>query len=150
MFSTATQMTRHWLYQNIQVGNVQGADMLRVALPEALALQIVNDEYGEEAVNGLLKKKKDAYGKERGNDPNVEPPLIYADGIDYLERNKGTTAIYNLSKALGFEDFNKELTTLVDKFQERPVQFLWLYEHLKARLPEAFMKQVENDFERVN
>ena len=150
MFSTATQVIRHWLYQNIYIGNVQGADMLKVALPEALALQIVYNDYGEEAVNGLLKKKKDAYGKERGNEPNVEPPLIYADGIDYLEKNKGTRAIYELSRALGFEGFNRGLTTLIEKSQKQPVQFLLVYEHLKARLPEALMKKVEEDFETVN
>ena len=150
MFSTATQIIRHWLYQNIHIGNVQGADMLKVALPEALALQIVNDHYGEDAVNGLLKKKKDAYGKERGNEPNVEPPLVYADGIDYLEKNKGTIVMYNLSQKLGFGDFNKELVTVIKEFRQQPVQFGLLYRSWKTKLLESEVNEIAEDFEKVN
>ncbi|MDN5217302.1 hypothetical protein QQ020_34835 [Fulvivirgaceae bacterium BMA12] len=149
MFSTATQLMRHWLYQRVLIGNVQGADILKVALPEALALQVVRQTYGEEAVDGLLQKKKDAYGKERGNEPNVEPPLIYADGVDYLEKNKGTVAIYALSQKLGHQAFNREMLQVIDKFDRQAMSFSTLYNHLKTRLPADLVDQVAYDFEKV-
>lgn len=150
LFSTATQVIRHWLFQHMPIGNVQGADMLKVALPEAVALQIVHKHYGEETVEGLLKKKQDAYGKERGNEPNTEPPLIQADGIDYLEKNKGTIALYHLSRGLGFSAFNKELVAVIDEFKQQVMQFGLLYDLMKTRIPEHLANDIKEDFEKVN
>ena len=150
MFSTATQVIRHWLFHQMRIGNVQGADMLRVALPEAIALQIVQQEYGEDAVSRLLEKKQNAYGKGRGNEPNTEPPLVFADGIDYLEKNKGTIAMYNLSRSLGFPTFNRELATVINTFRQEVMQFVMLYAHMKKSVPQTRLKDIEKEFETVN
>ena len=47
------------------------------------------------------------YNKERFNDPNGEPPLLYADGKEYLEPNLGALSLYDWSKELGHADLNE-------------------------------------------
>ncbi|TRX54332.1 hypothetical protein FNH22_19650 [Fulvivirga sp. M361] len=148
-FSIATQMISHWIHQNVQVANVQGADMLTKALPQALALQVVKSAHGERAVTGLLDKKKSFYGKERGNEPNQEPPLIYADGIDYLEGNKGTMAMYDLSLTIGLGNFYGKLKSWISENENNHVIFEDLYRSLTANLNQSQKTKAANDFEKV-
>ena len=148
-FSVTAQLVSHWLYQNVQIGNVQGADMLKVALPEALAMHVVRGLHGEEAVDGLLEKKKNAYGKERGNEPNAEPPLIYADGADYLETNKGTTALYKLSLAMGIKSFTATINTWIQEQKGNYVHFKSLYDRLFLKLDGGEKEKIRVNFEEV-
>ena len=148
-FSVAAQLVSHWLYQNVQIGNVQGADMLKVALPEALALHVVHGLHGETAVDGLLEKKKNAYGKERGNEPNLEPSLIYADGADYLETNKGTIALYKLSLAMDIKSFTDTINTWIREQKGKYVHFKGLYDRLFLKLDGSQKEKIRVDFEEV-
>ncbi|MEO0331303.1 MAG: hypothetical protein AAF223_06415, partial [Bacteroidota bacterium] len=90
-----------WVQNQLRIANVQGADMLTKALPEAIGLQFVERTFGEEAVQLLIDKKMDKYAKDRNNEPNKEPALLYADGAEYLEENKGAVALYQLIEAVG-------------------------------------------------
>lgn len=148
-FSVASQVISQWLFQNIQIANVQGADMLREALPGALALEVVKSMLGNEAVDGLLEKKKNFYGKERGNEPNQEPPLIYADGMAYLEANKGTIALYALSKKLGSDQFMAALNKWIAMNDGSLVHFKSLYDGLFEQVALQGRPQVKKDFEMV-
>lgn len=148
-FSVATQLIRHWLNQNLHLANVQGADMLKTALPEALALQVVRSGHGEEAVDVLLEKKKNVYEKERGNEPNHEPPLIYADGVDYLEENKGTIALYKLSEVMGPVSFTSRLSQWVKQKNDHNAVFKDLYEEWSLHLTASQSKEIRVDFEEV-
>lgn len=126
-FTLASDLMAHWVMQNVAMPNVQGADMLRYALPECLAIQVVENSYGDEGTDWLLTKKQGLYSRERGNEPNVEPPLLKADGIEYLERNKGTIELYRLSKKIGFGVFNGILRDWVLKSGDSPRTFEDLY-----------------------
>ncbi|MEM1119257.1 MAG: ABC transporter permease [Bacteroidota bacterium] len=125
-----TSLAQHWLQANLAIANVQGADMLKIALPEALSLQFVQQTYGDEAVELLLAQKIKLYNRERFNDPNGEPPLLYADGKDYLEANAGALALYDWSRAIGFDKFNDVVRGLVDV--DDSLTFEDLYEQLLA------------------
>jgi ABC-2 type transport system permease protein len=105
----ASQIINQWIDSNIKIANVQGADMLKIALPEALALFFIDEELGNEALEIILKKKKDRYAKDKNNEANVEPPLLYADGVDYLERNKGALVIHQTIRELGTKEFTQAL-----------------------------------------
>ncbi|MEM1216835.1 MAG: hypothetical protein AAGJ82_14170, partial [Bacteroidota bacterium] len=98
-----------WIQRQLRIANVQGADMLRKALPEAIGMQFVRTAFDDEAVELLRKKKMDKYAKDRNNEPNQEPALLYADGIDYLEVNKGAVVLYDTMEAMGWEQFQKRL-----------------------------------------
>ena len=89
--------------------NDQGADMLQLALPEALAMHYVKEELGEEAVDLIIQKKNDLYNKDRYNEPNQEPVLLNADGAEYLEENKGAIALYNTSNEIGLSKFVEKI-----------------------------------------
>ncbi|MEM6844700.1 MAG: ABC transporter permease, partial [Bacteroidota bacterium] len=92
--STVAQIVKHWVHRNTNIANVQGAEMLSVALPETLALQALESKFDREAVQLIIQKKEGFYAKEKNNEPTKEPALIYADGIEYIESGKGTVALY--------------------------------------------------------
>lgn len=147
--TVASQLIGHWLYQNVKIGNVQGADMLKIALPEALALHVIKSTYGEEAVDGILQKKQNYYSKERGNEPNKEPQLIYADGVDYLEGNKGVIALYELSETTDLGVFTTTLKEWIQNQNGTYACFKDLYDLFIPRLESNEKEKVNVWFEKV-
>ena len=147
-FTVASQMIEQWLFSNVKIGNIQGADMLKIALPEALALHVVESKYGEEAVDGILEKKQNFYSKERGNEPNQEPPLIYADGAEYLEPNKGVIALYELSNVLSKEYFIQILNDWINMEPYSYKSFKNLYDQVLP-LVTLDKENIQNNFEMV-
>ncbi|MEM9897418.1 MAG: hypothetical protein AAF789_13715 [Bacteroidota bacterium] len=152
-FTLASNIVKHWVMQNVPTANVQGADMLRKALPEALAVQVIRKEYGEKGVDWLITKKQGLYSRERGTEPNTEPPLVAADGIAYLEENKGTIELYRFSELLGFESFNTSVknwsrgldtnATFADLYQDL------LESEILKQVPLGDMDRLKDAFEKV-
>jgi ABC-type transport system involved in multi-copper enzyme maturation permease subunit len=139
-----------WLQRNLSIANVQGADMLRAGLPEALALQFVEKTLGEEALNHLVQKKKDKYGKDRNNEPNLEPVLIYADGAKYLEENKGAVALFKLMKTIGIQKFNSILIQWADENKLELKRFVDFYLRLLNEVPTSEKESIKQLFEVVD
>jgi len=106
--------------------------MIWTALPCALALQIVESRGGIREVEALFVKMRKTYHKDRTNEPIKEPPLIFADHIDYLEGNKGTMALYKLAGTIGFDRFNRFVGKWVTE-SEDPLVFYDFYEKLKKK-----------------
>ena len=125
--TVASLVFRHFIQSRVHIANVQGADMLSIALPEALALEFVKELLGEEAFEKILKKKQDFYGKERNNDPNGEPSLLYADGPEYLEINKGAIALNKVINKIGIDSFSQLLTDWCKVNQGKFVRFQDFY-----------------------
>ena len=148
-YSIVRELIKQWVYQNLFIANVQGADMLRVALPDAIALHFIKQKFGEALVDRHVDKKIDRYGKGRGNEPNKEPPLLYTDGIDYLEANKGTLELYGLIQELGDPLFNQTLVKLAEKNALKPTTFKHLYETLIHQLPKDKQADIVKRFETV-
>ena len=148
-YSIVRELIKQWVYQNLFIANVQGADMLRVALPDAMALHFIEQKFGGALINRYVDKKIDRYGKERGNEPNKEPPLIYADGIDYLEANKGTLELYGLIQELGAPVFSQTLVKLAEKNALNSTTFKHFYEALIHQLPKDKQADIVQRFETV-
>jgi ABC-type transport system involved in multi-copper enzyme maturation permease subunit len=148
-YSITRELIKQWIYQNLSIANVQGADMLRLALPDAMAMYFIKNRFGEQLVDQHLEKKEDRYKKGRGNEPNIEPPLLYADSIDYLEANKGSVELYHLIRELGAFRFNQTLVKWTEDNALKPVTFKHLYERLIRRLPEDQRTDVMKRFETV-
>lgn len=133
-----------WIQENAQIANVQGAEMLVEALPEAIGLQFVKEVFGGEALQLLADKKMEQYAKDRNNEPNLEPPLLYADGAEYLEINKGATVLSNLITAIGLKRFTSILLEWAEANKGQKVTFQSLYETLINNLStESRQKWVE-------
>ena len=126
----AREMIRQWIAANGFVADVQGADMLWTALPSALALQIVDSRMGSDQVKQLFVKMRRKYHKNRNNEPNKEPSLLFGDHIEYLEANKGTMALYKLAGEVGFDNFNKFVRTWITD-SSGPLVFKDLYMSLQ-------------------
>ncbi len=131
---------------NLRIANVQGADMLIKALPEALGLQFVQEVFGDEAVELLIKKKMDKYGKDRKNEPNTEPVLLYADVADYLEVNKGAVELYRLIDRIGLAKLKTGLQQAAGNEPKRLV-FASFYQSLKVGVSKAIQDDMEKAFE---
>lgn len=130
--SVAREMFRQWVLENGLLADVQGVEMLWTALPEALALGLLEQRDGEERVAVILDKKRRKYGKDRGAEPNQEPPLLYADGIGYLEGNKGTLALYHLSRSIGHDRLLRFVREWFGMQEGRPLVFKDFYDYLKS------------------
>lgn len=139
-------LARHWVYQNIKLADVQGATMLKTALPEAFGLLFVRETLGDEAVSMLIESKMDKYAKERNNEPNTEPPLLYADDIEYLEINKGAVYLYRLMLDMQPETFAQYLQKWVDTNRGSYTTFKGLFDYMKPNISPGTVA----DFETVN
>ena len=148
-YSIVRELIKHWVYQNLFIANVQGADMLRIALPDAIALRFIEQKFGEALIDRYLDKKVDRYRKGRGNEPNREPPLLYADGVDYLEANKGTLTLYYLIQELGAPLFSQTLIKLAENNTLKPTTFQHFYEQLIPQLPKNKQVDIMKKFETV-
>ncbi len=148
-FSVITQLIKQQLLSNIGFANVQGAEMLNTALPQAIALQMIKQKFGEEIVSDYLTQKKNTYEKGRGNEANTEPPLIFADGSSYLEENKGTYELYALSNRIGFDIFNTIIKDYIRHNTGSLIVFKNLYLQMYNAVPESKKKQVKAAFEQV-
>lgn len=138
-----------WIQDNLRMANVQGAEMLSKALPEAIGLQLVKEVFGDEAVKLLKEKKMEKYAKDRNNEPNEEPSLLFADGVDYLEVNKGAVALYELSEALGLESFIASLNEWVAEKGSDYVHFKDLYDQLIVKVSNDDKSKIKERFEEV-
>ncbi|MEO9514087.1 MAG: hypothetical protein ABJN84_03140 [Flavobacteriaceae bacterium] len=138
-----------WEQKNISIANVQGADMLIKALSEAIGLQFVKETLGKEAVELLVQKKMDKYAKDKNNEPNTEPVLLYADGAEYLEVNKGAKALYTLSETIGHESFNDYVLKWTKDSNDKHVRFIDLYKTLLAKVPGEEKKEMKSIFEKM-
>lgn len=136
-----------WLQKSILPANVQGADMLMKALPETFGLQFVKEMLGEEAVELLIEKKMDKYAKDKNNEPNTEPTLLFADGTDYLEVNKGATSLYSLAKVIGFDEFKTVLLSWTAKHSGKSVRFIDFYKEVMNKVPTNKKEELKAIFE---
>ena len=141
--STASQMIKHWLQSKANIANVQGGNMLSKALPEALALQLLKEKLGKDALAHIIQRKKDFYGKEKNNEANTEPPLLYADGIEYLEENKGVIVFHEIIEHIGDKSFIKLLNRYLKEYHNKNISFEGFYTQLKPLLSSALIQKIE-------
>ncbi|MEM1337984.1 MAG: hypothetical protein AAGF96_09550 [Bacteroidota bacterium] len=143
-------LAKLWLQKSLTVANVQGADMFILGLPEAISLQFVKENLGEEAVDLLIKKKTDKYAKDKNNEPNIEPSLIHADGTDYMEENKGAIALNRVQELIGKEKFNRLVLEFITEQPDQPKVFIDLYQKLLEAVPTLEKVKVRQMFETVD
>jgi hypothetical protein len=133
----------------MRVADVQGADMLFVALPEAYALYRVKEKFGDGVLKIYLDKKQTRYAKGRGNESNTEPPLLHADGADYLEANKGAMELLNVMQTVGVVTFTECLTSWVQANTSKKPVFKDFYREISKRYPADGKELLAEAFERV-
>ena len=128
----SAQVFKHYIQSNILIANVQGANMLKVGLAEALSLQLLQEMLGKKAYELLTKKKMEKYSKDRTKEANKEPALIHDDGADYLAITKGGVELHRALEEIGFEKFTAILKKWVGTQKGRHTTFESL---LKALSP---------------
>lgn len=148
-YTLCREVFAQWVQQNMQVADVQGADMFLKAIPEAYALAYVQRQFGDDILDIYLEKKQGRYSKGRGNESNTEPPLIYADGADYLEVNKGAMELLKVIQDLGMERVSETLKTFQYAASGKPVVFKDFYTELKSMYPAEKTMELVAAFEEV-
>jgi len=148
-FSVITQLVRQKLMSQNEIANVQGANMLSIALPQVIALQAVQEKFGDKIVDSYLETKRNNYQKGRSNEANIESPLLYADGSDYLEPNKGVVALYEISKILSPKIFNQSVSYYMTTENGQLKTFKGLYKLLLSKSPTAKTNSIKNKIEHL-
>lgn len=145
-YTICREMVAQWVQQNMQVADVQGADMLLKALPEAYALWYVKEKFGNEVLQIYLDKKQERYGKGRGIEANVEQPLIFADGADYLEVNKGAMELLKVIETMGIENFSEIFKSYLNTQVGAKMVFKDLYRKIEFYYPNNMKETLKQDF----
>jgi len=148
-YALCREIFKQWVKQNLHVADVQGAQMLLTAIPEAYALAFIEEKFGKETLQIYLDKKHERYSKGRGNEANIEPPLICADNPDYLEENKGATELLNVINVLGIEKFSALFTDWLAIKTNQNLVFIDFYNELKIAYPENKKDELISAFEIV-
>lgn len=130
----ASSVFKQWIQAHIRMADVQGADMLQTAIPEALGMVFIQNKEGKNAIKILHEKKMNSYIRHKNNEPNIEPPLLYADGADYLAQNKGAIAIYKTIEEIGIQKFVSTIHKIADKSRQERVSFQDFYDEIKPML----------------
>lgn len=60
--------------------------------------------------------------------------MLYADGIDYLEENKGTLVLYHLSRSIGHEELLRHVREWFGTQEDKPLVFKDFYDYLKNEM----------------
>lgn len=141
--TVVAQICKQWLYANLKIANVQGASMLKTALPEAIALQFLKKELSKEAVELIFEAKNGQYIKGANVASNKEPALLYADDTDYLEVNKGAIEMYNLINEVGAKPFYQILKTWLSEEPTQYKTFLSFFERIKSKLSSETITKFE-------
>ncbi|MBX2923185.1 MAG: hypothetical protein KF746_13380 [Chitinophagaceae bacterium] len=97
-----------------------------------------------------IKRKISDYKKERDAEANQEPALVYTDGAEYVERDKGGVVFCRLKERTGKLD--DMLKTYFEQASEsgNAVTGKALVDYLKNHLPVEIQEQIKTDFEEVN
>jgi hypothetical protein len=148
-YTSCREVFKHWIKQNLHVADVQGAELILTAIPEAYGLALVEEKFGEKTLQIYLDKKHERYSKGRGNEANIEPPLVYADHPDYLEENKGATELLNVMHVIGLTEFSTLLNNWVSKNSGKNLVFMDFYNKLKAAYPNSKKEELVTAFENV-
>jgi len=148
-YTTCREIFKQWIKQNVHVADVQGAEMILTAIPEAYGLALVKEKFGDETLQIYLDKKHERYSKGRGNEANVEPSLVYADNPGYLEENKGATELLNVMYVIGINKFSILFNNWVSENSDKNLVFFNFCKELKAAYPDAKKADLVEAFERV-
>jgi len=148
-YAICREICTQWIHQNLHIADVQGADMMLKALPEAYALFYIQERFGDDLLQVYLDKKNDRYGKGRGNESNIEPPLIYADGADYLEANKGAMELLHVIEEIGIGQFSALLMEWKTKTTRTNAVFYDFYTSLLKNYPDGKKARLVQAFENV-
>ncbi|MCY3998204.1 MAG: ABC transporter permease [Flavobacteriaceae bacterium] len=139
-FTVYSSLFKHWVLANSNIANVQGAEILTQAIPGGLALLAIANN-NQAAADYLLEKKWQYYAKEKNDEPNNEPPLLFADGMAYLEQSKGVVTMYHIINHLGLEKFIDLWNHFINDNQF--LVFADFFEGLKPHLTQDLIDQIE-------
>jgi ABC-2 type transport system permease protein len=145
------ELARQMIDQRIRVANVQGAGIFQYTIPDYYAIQYIRRKYGEKVYKDLIERKIRDYKKEKGSEPNNEPALIYSDGAEYVERDKGPVVFCRLNDMIGGDTLSGLLKLFFETCAKNriPVTSNLLFEHLKNNLSPKFYPKLKTDIEDI-
>ncbi len=135
-----------WGAAQVLPARVEGAMLLTETLAVYTAMQVLEEEYGNEQLQRYLAEIRKAYEVPRSK-ANV--PLLRAHD-QYLGYRKGPFALYALSKYIGRKEVNAALQQLLKKFGRANPPLptsLDLYEELKMITPDTLQYLLHDLFE---
>lgn len=136
--------------QQANISRTQGYPLITQSIPGYLAYQQLQHFYGAASLEKHLEKSHDLYLKGRAKEQNTEPSLIKADeDAGYVSNQKGSDALYKLSKLSGEKVLNQAISTFLKESQkaEKPVNAWLFYDLLKTAIPNKDKPMLVKAFE---
>lgn len=151
-YSAAHEVAHYWWGHRIDPANVQGGKVLTESLAEYLAMQVMEDEFGEETILDFRQKMQQVYLRRRAQDGQEEPLQFAKDHQEHLTYQKGSLAFYALAQLWGEEQLNQSLAVFEEayRFTEPPYPTsLGLLDHLEHAIPDSLQYLLEDYFRTI-
>lgn len=148
-YITAKLIAQQYM-QQADVSRTQGFPVITQSIPGYLAYQQLQHFYGAASLEKHLEKSHDLYLKGRAKEQNTEPVLIKSDeDASYVSNQKGSDALYRLSKLTGEEVINQAISTFLKESQHpaKPVNAWLFYDLLKTAVSEKDKTMLVKIFE---
>ncbi|RFA26377.1 hypothetical protein CAI21_16940 [Alkalilimnicola ehrlichii] len=151
-YIVARALAAQVLAHHLDIADVQGAGLFTRTLPEHYALELVRKRFGDAVHADALTAKADDYRRGRGREPNTEPALLYSDGADYVEADKGPIVFAYLDERAGQGALGRALASFVARFAGTGVLIdsTDLLEHLERELPADLRQEMREQFLRTD
>lgn len=102
----AEQLARQRILADLNVADVQGAQLLTESIARYYAFRFMDELWGHEQTSKWLDAAFRDYEKGKAEEGIAEKPLLLVDRASYLSRHKGGLALYALAQRIGVEPFD--------------------------------------------
>ena len=133
-YVTTRKIAEQYMRQ-ANISRTQGYPVIKNSIPAYIALQQQQQLYGAASVQKRLEKNYDIYLKGRAKEENAEPLLLQSDEQSaYVSEQKGSYALYKLSRVAGAPAVNNAIRAFLDsaKMATLPVNAGLFYRELQA------------------
>lgn len=152
-YVTAHEVAHQWFAHQVTGADVEGSNILSESLAQYGAIQVMEEEYGEERVRKFLKIEMDKYLTARSNESEKEKPWAYADPYQgYIMYQKGGLQMHALAKYLSEDSVNMALKRFIEAYAFKGAPYpttRQLIQYIRQAAPDSMQYFITDAFEKI-